>query len=64
MKTHIDHDRCSGYASCVMAAMDLFDIDDDSGQAFVKRQPDESERTKAEKAVRDCPTDAISITED
>ncbi len=65
MKVQLDLEACQGYVCCVVAAPEVFDVDDDSGLATLKQeQPDEGLRNKVERAVRDCPTDAIAIQED
>lgn len=64
MKVELDLDKCQGYVCCVVAAPEVFDVDDDSGLAELKQaEPDEALREKVEKAVRDCPTNAIRIAE-
>ena len=65
MKVQLDLDACQGYVCCVIAAPEVFDVDDDSGLATLKQEhPDEGLRSKVERAVRDCPTNAIAIQED
>lgn len=60
----VDQELCEGYACCVMTAPTVFDMDDDSGTAFaVQPNPDDALRDLVEKAVRGCPTHAISIVE-
>lgn len=64
MKVELNLDKCQGYVCCVVAAPEVFDVDDDSGLAELKQaEPDEALREKVEKAVRDCPTNAIRIAE-
>jgi ferredoxin len=48
-----------------MTAPQVFDMDDEQGKAFViQTHPDDSLRDLCEKAVRGCPTHAISIIEE
>lgn len=55
-------DRCQGYANCVVAAPDIFDIDERAGTAILLQgAPDEALRPAAEDAVGQCPTEAISL---
>lgn len=64
MKVELDLNKCQGYVCCVVAAPEVFDVDDDSGLAEIKQaEPDEALREKVEKAVRDCPTNAIRSAE-
>jgi ferredoxin len=58
----LDLDTCQGYANCVMVAPEVFDIDDATGQAvLLQERPDESQRAAVEDAVRQCPTEALSL---
>lgn len=60
----VDLNRCQGYAYCVMTASTVFDLDDDLGKAIVMTpNPGDSLRDLCEKALRGCPTQAISIDE-
>jgi ferredoxin len=55
---------CQGYANCVVAAEDCFDMDD-SGVVTVLRPsvPDE-DRARVEQAARSCPVAALTLEED
>lgn len=58
----LDLDRCQGYANCVVAAPDIFDIDETAGTAILLQEtPDEALLPGIEDAVRQCPTEAISL---
>lgn len=64
MKVELDLELCQGYVCCVVAAPEVFDVDDDTNLAILKQaEPDEALRGKVEKAVRDCPTNAIRLAE-
>ncbi|WP_052664795.1 ferredoxin [Nitriliruptor alkaliphilus] len=64
MKVQLDLDRCQGYVCCVVAAPEVFDVDDDSGLAVLREAAsDPARRVEVERAVRDCPTNAISIAD-
>lgn len=63
-KVSIDPTKCQGYACCVMTAPQVFDMDEDTGKAVVTvPEPDDALRSLCDKAVRGCPTHAISIDE-
>lgn len=65
MKVHADIDKCEGYANCVVAAPDVFSIDDEENIVVVMNaDPAEDRREAVEEAVRNCPTSALSIEED
>ncbi len=58
----LDLDTCQGYANCVMSAPQVFDIDEQTGVAILlQAHPDESQRAAVEEAVRQCPTESISL---
>jgi ferredoxin len=56
-----DLDACQGYANCVVAAGDLFDIDDDGVVVLLRTEVAESERARVTEAARSCPVSALSI---
>jgi ferredoxin len=61
-KVVFDLDRCQGYANCVVSAPDIFDLDEQTGTAILLQEnPNDSLRAAAEEAVRQCPSEAISI---
>lgn len=59
-----DIDRCEGYANCVVAASDVYDIDDDGNVIILRSTVDDSERGKVAEAVRSCPAAAIWIEDE
>lgn len=54
-----DLSLCQGYANCVIAADDYFDIDDDGVVVLLKTDVPESERARVEEAARTCPVSAL-----
>jgi ferredoxin len=58
-----DLEACQGYANCVLAADDVFDIDDDGVVVLLKTQFPESDRARMQDAVRSCPVSALTIEE-
>ncbi|MBA2953812.1 ferredoxin [Nocardioides sp. MAH-18] len=50
---------CQGYANCVVAADDVYDIDDDGVVVLLQATIDEAERTRVETAARSCPVSAL-----
>lgn len=63
MKIEADLAKCQGYVCCVMAAPEVFDVDDDTAKVVVLvSEPDESLRDKVEKAVKSCPSGALRIS--
>lgn len=56
-----DLSLCQGYANCVMAADDYFDIDDDGLVVLLKTDVPDSERARVEEAARTCPVSALRV---
>ncbi|MBV9001166.1 MAG: ferredoxin [Solirubrobacterales bacterium] len=64
MRVTVDLSRCQGYANCVTTAPDIFDLDDDSGQAVVLTPEVGPEQLDAARqAVDMCPAQAISLVD-
>jgi ferredoxin len=60
-RVEADVARCDGYANCVVAAPDLFGLDD-NGLVVVKvAEIDEGAVPRAEEAVRNCPVSVLSL---
>jgi ferredoxin len=63
MKLLLDRARCQGYGNCVIAAPDVFDIDD-SGHVVLLIAADDlpDDRTaEIKQAVRECPVGALAF---
>ena len=56
-----DFGACQGYANCVDAAPDAYDIDDDGVVVLLKDSFTDDERTRIEGAARSCPVSALTI---
>lgn len=56
-----DHALCQGYANCVDAAPDVFDIDDDGVVVVLRTDIGEEERARVGEAARSCPVNALTI---
>jgi ferredoxin len=65
MKVLVQASKCLGYANCMVAAPDVFEVGDDDGVVhLLVESPGEEQREAVERAVADCPTRAIAIEED
>ena len=64
MRIVLDTKRCIGAAACVMAADQIFDIDDEEGVVKLIRQPRPDEAKQVRAAATACPTGAIEIVEE
>jgi len=56
-----DFEACQGYANCVVAAPEVYDIDDDGTVVLLKEEISDDERAEVDEAVNSCPTSALSI---
>jgi 3-phenylpropionate/trans-cinnamate dioxygenase ferredoxin reductase subunit len=57
-----DLDVCMGYASCVMAAEDYFDLNEEAGVVTLHRTVvRDGDRERVEEAVRACPVQALVL---
>ena len=63
MKINADLEKCQGFANCVMAAPDYFDLNDDSLVVVLHRDVDDAQRHEIEEAIRSCPVEAIWVSE-
>jgi ferredoxin len=62
MKVIVDAGRCELHGECVMAAPDVFEIEDDKDCVTVLNdQPGEHLRSAVEEAAMMCPVAAIRI---
>lgn len=58
-----DTTACQGYANCVDAAPDVYDIDDDGVVVLLKDEVSEEDRPRVEEAARSCPVSALLVEE-
>lgn len=59
----VDPEACQGYANCVVAADDVFDIDDDGKVVVLKATIAEADRARVLDAVRTCPVSALEVVD-
>jgi ferredoxin len=64
IKIAADVRKCEGYANCVIAAPDVYDIDDDGNVVILRSTVDDSEREQVAEAVRSCPAAAIWLEDE
>ena len=62
MKVVVDFSICDLHGLCVEAAPEVFQIGDDDALHILNETPPDGLRAKVDKAVRECPTGAISIS--
>ena len=61
MKVVVDVSVCNLHGLCLEVAPEVFKIGDDGVLHVLIETPPESLRAKVDRAVRECPTGAISI---
>ncbi|MFC4054163.1 ferredoxin [Actinomadura syzygii] len=59
-----DKGACQGYANCVVAAPDVYDIDDDGVVVLLKESVPEEDRQRVEEAARSCPVSALAVEDE
>ncbi|MGK3983780.1 ferredoxin [Sorangium sp. So ce136] len=63
MKIVVDEERCEANGVCMRAAPEAFRVDDDDRLHLLVTDVPPELRAKVERAVRDCPRGALSLTE-
>nr|WP_285778830.1 ferredoxin [Microtetraspora sp. NBRC 13810] len=63
MKIRADRDVCIGAGLCLMTAEEVFDQDDDGVVVLLTPTPAPELEEKARRAVRSCPSGALSMEE-
>ncbi|WP_063002598.1 ferredoxin [Nocardia mikamii] len=62
MNIIVDYDRCEGHGECVIAAPEVFDLNDDGDEVVVLDDtPAEALLNKVETAAKLCPVAALRI---
>ena len=64
MRVVVDFDLCESNAVCMGIAPEVFEVRDDDFLYILDETPPEALRPKLEEAVRRCPKQAISLTDD
>jgi ferredoxin len=60
----LDADKCIAVGQCVLAAPNVFDLDDAGIVVLIDPCPPESERPAVLNAITRCPADVIWLEED
>jgi ferredoxin len=63
VKVEVERSKCRGYANCLMAAPDVFSIDESDLVVLLVEHPSADQEDDVEKAVLDCPARAISVVD-
>jgi ferredoxin len=59
-----DLGACQGYANCVIAAPDTYDIDDDGTVVLLKQRIGQEDLARIGEAARSCPVSALTIEDE
>ncbi|MGI5451802.1 ferredoxin [Streptomyces sp. CA-249302] len=63
MKVELEADKCVASGQCVLAAMDVFDQDDDGIAVLLAEQPGPELLDDVKEAIAVCPAAAIRLIE-
>ncbi|MCX5521893.1 ferredoxin [Streptomyces bobili] len=63
MKVELEADKCVASGQCVLAAMDVFDQDDDGIAILLEEQVGDGRLDDVKEAVALCPAAAIRLVE-
>jgi ferredoxin len=64
MKVTVNRALCDGNGNCAAAAPELFLLDDNDELQILRESFGEDLRAKAEAAVRSCPKNALTLSDD
>lgn len=64
IRATIDWDKCEGNGVCARVAPEIFSVDDQGNSDVLVEEVPAELRAKALLAMRQCPTNAIAVTED
>jgi ferredoxin len=64
MRIVVDLARCEGNGQCAIDAPDLFSLDDEDNLVVADYEPPPELWPQAERAVRSCPKQALSLVDD
>nr|WP_119612235.1 ferredoxin [Streptomyces acidiscabies] len=63
MQVELEADKCVASGQCVLAAMDVFDQDDDGIAVLLEAEPAADQLDAVREAVAVCPAGAIRLVE-
>jgi ferredoxin len=63
IQVHANVRICEGFANCLVAAPDLFDLDDDDKVIILQGELDDAERARVDEAIRSCPVAALTMAD-
>lgn len=54
-----NYEACQGYANCIMAAEDYFDLDDSGKVVLLQTEVPDDDESRVSEAARSCPVSAL-----
>lgn len=63
MRVGVDLDLCQGHGVCASEAPTVFRVTDDNVVEILDPNPPDDLRKNVEEAVKNCPTQALTLTE-
>ncbi|MCD9879710.1 ferredoxin [Streptomyces guryensis] len=63
MKVELEADKCVASGQCVLAAMEVFDQDDDGIAILLEEQVGDDQLDNVKEAIAVCPAAAIRLVE-
>ncbi|HTY28011.1 MAG TPA: ferredoxin [Mycobacterium sp.] len=64
MRIEVDPARCTGHGICETIAPDVFEVNDDRRVHIHGEHRPASDRVRLQQSVTQCPTAALTLTED
>lgn len=64
LKASINWDKCEGNGVCARVAPEIFTVDEEGYSDVILEEVPERMRARAMLAMRQCPTQAISVAEE
>jgi ferredoxin len=61
MRVSVDAERCQGHGRCTLLCPEVFDVDDEGHALVIQTEVPEDLRAGVERAVANCPENAISL---
>lgn len=60
----VNRTTCEGYANCIRAAPDVFDLDDNDVVTLKREDLSDDDLPWVRRAAYDCPTNSITVVDD
>ena len=64
MRIEVDYDLCQGHGVCESEAPQVFRVSKDNQVEVIDTNPPQDLRASVVEAVKNCPTQALSLVED